>query len=306
MQLVTFTHRHQKNLGAVLGDFIVDLPAACAMHRHDHDFPKDMLSLLRAGETAIQRARTAYDWVASSSVYQVLIPRDEVRLEAPISDPGKVICVGFNYYDVCRNNGIEIPKRPILFPKFASSIIGPYDAIAWHEDETSQVDYEAELAVVIGRSTHDLTLATTMDYVAGYTILNDVSARDVMIADQQWMRGKSFDTFCPIGPAIVTADEIPNPHNLRIRCSVNSQVVQSSSTKEMIFKIPELLEYISRTTTLLPGDIIGTGTPDGIGYFRQPQLFLRNGDLVTIDLEGIGSLFNSVRVLASKGFMHAA
>ncbi|MCL4303315.1 MAG: fumarylacetoacetate hydrolase family protein, partial [Anaerolineae bacterium] len=190
---------------------------------------------------------------------------------------------------------VDPPKAPLIFAKFPTAIIGPGETIRWDPALTSQVDFEAELAVVMGRTARHVAEAEALDYVAGYTICHDVSARDLQFGDSQWVRGKSLDTFCPLGPSLVTRDEIPDPHALAIRCTVNETVYQNSNTGEMIFHIPYLIAYISRAFTLLPGDIITTGTPDGVGVFRSPKIFLKDGDVVTIEVEGLGRLTNPCR-----------
>jgi acylpyruvate hydrolase len=220
------------------------------------------------------------------------LPLAQVKLLAPIPNPSKVIAIGLNYMDHCREQKVEPPAAPLIFAKFTTAIIGPDDTIRWDPTLTSRVDFEAELAVVIGRTARCVSQAEAMDYVAGYTICHDVSARDLQFSDKQWVRGKSLDTFCPLGPYLVTRDEIPDPHNLAICCTVNQNVMQNSNTGEMIFRIPYLIEYISRAFTLLPGDVITTGTPDGVGVFRSPQVFLKHGDVVTIEIEGLGQLTN--------------
>jgi acylpyruvate hydrolase len=221
-------------------------------------------------------------------------PLDEVRLSSPLARPSKIICVGLNYYDHCAEQDLEVPERPILFCKFPTSIIGPGTAITWPADVSQKVDYEAEFAVVIGRRGRDIARHEAYDYVAGYLNLHDVSARDVQFADKQWIRGKSFDTFCPLGPYLVTRDEVSDPHDLDIRCWVNGELRQESNTRELIFDVSFLISYISKTCTLLPGDIISTGTPGGVGVFMEPQVFLKAGDVVEVEVEGLGRLRNSV------------
>jgi 2-keto-4-pentenoate hydratase/2-oxohepta-3-ene-1,7-dioic acid hydratase in catechol pathway len=217
---------------------------------------------------------------------------NEVQILAPIANPSKVVAIGLNYMDHCREQNVDPPKAPLIFAKFPTAIIGPGETIRWDPALTSQVDFEAELAVVMGRTAHNVSEAEALDYVAGYTICHDVSARDLQFGDGQWVRGKSLDTFCPLGPYLVTRDEIPDPHTLAIRCTVNETVYQNSNTREMIFRIPSLIAYISRAFTLLPGDIITTGTPDGVGVFRSPKIFLKDGDVVMIEVEGLGQLTN--------------
>ena len=219
------------------------------------------------------------------------------RLLAPVRWPQKIIAIGLNYGDHARETGAEIPSAPISFVKTPNSLVGPDDAISWHEGSTTQVDYEAELAVVIGRRARRITSDEALAHVLGYTCCNDVSARDAQFADGQWVRGKSFDTFCPLGPWIVTADEIPDPQALGIRCRVNGATLQDSTTAEMIFGVAEIISYLSQYLTLEPGDVIATGTPVGVGFARTPPIFLGDGDVVEVEIDGIGTLSNPVEVL---------
>lgn len=219
----------------------------------------------------------------------------EVNLLSPITRPTKILCVGLNYRDHCLETGSPIPDHPVLFNKFPSSIIGPLDSIIFERSVTARVDFEFELAVVIGRTCSRATERNAFNYVFGYTVANDVSARDLQFIDSQWMLGKSLDTFCPLGPVIVTRDEIEDPQDLKLRCLVNGTVCQESSTSEMIFGVAELLAYISRGITLEPGDVILTGTPAGVGFTRKPPVYLKDGDMVKAEIEGIGSLQNPVR-----------
>ena len=210
----------------------------------------------------------------------------------PLPRPGKVICVGLNYRDHAEEASMALPERPLLFAKWPSSLIGPGQPIVL-PSFTREVDYEAELAVVIGRRARDLSESEALSVVAGYTCLNDVSARDLQMADQQWTRGKSLDTFGPIGPRVVASDGI-DPDRLRIRCLLNGDVVQDSSTSNMVFGVREILAYASRATTLEPGDVVATGTPAGVGFIQRPPRFLQPGDEVSIEIEGVGVLSNPV------------
>lgn len=219
--------------------------------------------------------------------------RDEIEICAPIPRPGKIICIGLNYRNHAIESGMEIPKSPIVFSKFSSCAIGSNEAILLPEG-SEQIDYEAELAVVIGRKAKNVKAEDAMNYVFGYTNLNDVSARDFQFADGQWQRGKSCDTFAPIGEFVATKDEITDPHNLRIQFRLNGETLQNSTTNELIFKIPELIEFLSRSITLEPGDIIATGTPPGVGFARKPPIFLIDGDIAEVEIEGLGILSNPV------------
>lgn len=214
-----------------------------------------------------------------------------VRLRAPIARPNKLICVGLNYRDHAEESKMEIPKVPTIFNKFTTSIIGPGDAIVLPKNSTKP-DYEAELAVVISKGGRHIPAESWRDHVFGYMCLNDVSARDFQMATTQWLMGKTFDTFAPCGPAIVTADEIADPHNLDISLEINGEVLQSSNTRHLIFDIPALISYLSSAFTLEPGDIISTGTPAGVGFARKPPRFLKPGDDVVVKIAGIGELRN--------------
>jgi 2,4-diketo-3-deoxy-L-fuconate hydrolase len=217
-----------------------------------------------------------------------------VRLRAPIPRPGKIVAVGLNYRDHAAETGQPLPDEPVLFGMFSNSVIGPGEAIDI-PPAASEVDFEAELGVVIGRAARRVSVDEALGYVAGYLCINDVSARDLQLKGGQWFRGKSVDTFLPVGPWMSTADEIRDPQALRIRCMVNDEVMQDSTTSEMLFGVAELVSYVTQTITLHPGDIIATGTPAGVGFTRQPPRFLQPGDEVTVEIESIGALTNPVR-----------
>jgi 2,4-diketo-3-deoxy-L-fuconate hydrolase len=216
------------------------------------------------------------------------------RLRAPVSRPGKIIGIGLNYRDHARETGAEAPEKPIVFAKFPTSVAGHGDVIRI-PPITEQVDYEAELAVVIGRPARNVSEDEALDYVFGYANCNDVSSRDLQYSEGgQWTRSKSIDTFFPLGPYLVTADEIPDPQNLPIRSIVNGEVMQDGTTSDMIFSVAQLISFLSSGMTLMPGDVIATGTPAGVGFARDPKVFLKPGDEVTIEVEGLGSLTNPV------------
>lgn len=217
----------------------------------------------------------------------------DIRLEAPVPRPSKIICIGLNYLDHVKESGAEIPKTPLIFSKFDTCVCAPEQPVLLPTG-SEQVDFEAELAVVIGRRAKNIELENAMDHVFGYTNFNDVSARDMQFADGQWQRGKSCDTFAPFGPFVATKDEIADPHKLRIQFRLNDATMQDSNTDQLIFRIPELIEYISRSITLEPGDIIATGTPPGVGFARKPPVFLKDGDVCEVEIEGLGILYNVV------------
>ena len=275
--------------GAVLDDddTIVRLPEAGAAA--GVDIPEATVDLLdnwqwrRKAELAVEYAEST-----GTGVYDAA----EVDRHAPVSDPEKVVCVGLNYRDHAEEGGNEIPETPVLFSKFPTTVAGPEDTIGWDPDLTEKVDYEAELVVVIGEEARRVSPDEAMDHVAGYLVGNDVSARDLQHGDGQWVRGKSLDGFAPTGPELVTADEIDDPHDLDIYAEVNGERLQDSSTDQLIFGIDELVSFCSRAFTLKPGDLIFTGTPPGVGVYREPPVLLEEGDTVTIGVEGLGELTN--------------
>jgi 2-keto-4-pentenoate hydratase/2-oxohepta-3-ene-1,7-dioic acid hydratase in catechol pathway len=298
MHLITYQKNGEQLLGVKNDNTVINLKALSAICNEGEPsiLTSDMLSFIQKGDEATRYVEKLISYLETnndmaSSVKENL---NEVKLLAPISNPGKVVCVGNNYMDHCREQNVEPPKKPMIFSKWASCIIAPEEAILLPED-SKQVDYEAELAVVIGKKGKNISLEEAFDYIFGYTILNDVSARDVQFADVQWVRGKSYDTFAPVGPVIVTRDEIDNPHNLKIKLDVNGVTLQDSNTKHLIFDIPYLISYLSKGFTFEPGDIIATGTPHGVGIFRNPPVFLKGGDVCTIEIEKIGTLVNVVK-----------
>ncbi|MGH2693912.1 MAG: fumarylacetoacetate hydrolase family protein [Actinomycetota bacterium] len=224
---------------------------------------------------------------------------EEERLLPPVLRPGKIAAIGLNYFDHCRELGLEPPTEPVVFAKFSTSLRGHGDDVAWDPAITSEVDWEAELGVVIGRRTHNADAVEAERSIFGYTVVNDVTARDLQRTEQQWVRAKSLDSFCPIGPVVTTADEIGDPQSLSVRSRVNGEKMQDSSTSEMIFGVVELVSRLSRSFTLEPGDIVATGTPRGVGAFRNPPIFLGDGDVMEMEIEGIGTLRNSCRVIRS-------
>ena len=211
----------------------------------------------------------------------------------PIERPGKIVCVGLNYRDHAEEQGVDLPQEPLLFAKWPNALVGPGEAIVIPPLVT-QCDYEAELGVVIGARVRDVSRENAFEAVRGYICANDVSARDLQFKDGQWTRGKSPDTFCPVGPRLVPAADVPDPHNLRIRALVNGEMLQDSTTANLIFGIDEIVSHVSQTATLEPGDLILTGTPAGVGFFRTPRRLLEPGDEVTIEIEGLGELTNPV------------
>jgi 2-keto-4-pentenoate hydratase/2-oxohepta-3-ene-1,7-dioic acid hydratase in catechol pathway len=270
-----FTERTPRP-GLLLEDAILDLTPLGV---------PDTVSSIAVGVTALRQAMEMPN--------APLIAREGVRLLAPIPRPQRIFCVGLNYRDHAIESKMEIPKVPTIFLKLPSAVIGPDEPVRI-PSLTRQPDYEVEFAIVIGKQGRNIAKENWREYVFGYTILNDVSARDVQLATSQWTLGKSFDTFCPIGPAVVTEDEIADPHSLNIQLSIGGEVLQHSNTRELIFKTPELIAYISSITALEAGDIISTGTPAGVGLGRTPQRWLQPGETMIAEVEGLGQLINPV------------
>jgi 2-keto-4-pentenoate hydratase/2-oxohepta-3-ene-1,7-dioic acid hydratase in catechol pathway len=286
MKLVTYKPRGASaQVGVIVDDAVVNVPEASG-----GVLPNHMISLLELGDEGLE----LLEEIADTEIAQAIgVPLREVKLLPPVPDPSKVLAIGLNYLDHIRETNSKTPSIPIMFTKLTSSIIGPGDDIRWDPNETAKVDWEVELAIVIGAHAYRVSEEEAFDYIAGYTVCNDVSARDLQgERGDQWIRGKSLDTFCPLGPVLVTRDEIDDPHNLTLRCLVNGQVMQDSNTRELLFKIPHLIAYLSRAFTLYPGDVIITGTPPGVGMGKKPPIFLKHGDVVTCEIEGIGELTN--------------
>ena len=272
MRLMTFRYHDDIMVGVQEGDAVLPLPW------------RDVKALIESGmEQAREAAAAAHP-----------LPLSEITPLAPILKPGKIVAVGLNYLDHCLEQGKTPPETPTIFTKFSTAVNHPNGEIRWDPKLTSQVDYEAELAVVIGKRAFRVSEEEAYEYVAGYTCLNDVTARDLQWADKQWVRGKSLDTFAPMGPVMITSDELPDPHTLAIRCWVNGELRQESHTNQLIHTVPKLIAFCSHAFTLEPGDIITTGTPGGVGVFRDPPTFLQPGDEVVVEIEKIGRLRNVV------------
>ena len=224
-----------------------------------------------------------------------LVATADVEVLAPIANPSKIICVGLNYADHAEEAGLPTPETPVIFAKYPNTISGPTDDIWYRPADATQLDYEAELAVVVGATCSRVEEDDALEYVLGYMVMNDLSARNAQFADGQWVRGKSFDNFAPIGPTIATKDEIGDVHNLRIRCIVNGDIMQDGNTSNMVFDVGTIVSYLSQYMTLLPGDMIATGTPAGVGVTRTPPVLLKDGDVLVTEIEHIGRLENVIR-----------
>jgi len=280
MKFVTFQGASRAEAGVVLGDRVVGLAGVGLA---------DMLAVLASGAAGRAKIETFVSNPPADSTF----PLASVRLLAPVPRPPKLICVGLNYRDHAAEARQEIPKVPTIFAKFSNVVIGPGEAIVLPKI-SRKPDYEAEFMFVIGTGGRHIAAQDWQRHVFGYTIFNDVSARDFQSATSQWMIGKTFDTFGPMGPYLVSADEIPDPHALDISLSIGGEVLQHSNTRELIFKIPDLVAYLSSVFTLEPGDVVATGTPAGVGFARRPPRYLQAGDEVVISIESIGELRNPV------------
>ncbi len=288
-RLVTFSNGGGPRPGALRDDRVFDLAAAGFPAGSDGD----LHAIADGGDGLLGEVAAAVSaWSGPG------IALADVHLHAPILRPPKVIGIGLNYIDHCREANLDIPEEPVVFTKHATTVTGPHDDVTWYVDVCTDVDYEAELGVVIGRKAYRVNEADALDYVMGYTVVNDVSARDLQfLGPRQWDLGKSLDTFCPWGPEIVTRDEIADPQALDLRLFVNGVKKQDSNTSNMIFTVANLIAYLTRVFTLLPGDLIATGTPFGVGLGLKPPVFLKDGDECVTEIDGIGALRNKMRVL---------
>jgi 2-keto-4-pentenoate hydratase/2-oxohepta-3-ene-1,7-dioic acid hydratase in catechol pathway len=294
MKLVHYFDGEKESYGALSNDekVVTCLPSlAKSMHKR---LPIRLEAFVRMGERAVQNAEKLLKKAAKQAIEKNSVPVSQIKLLAPIVHPPKIICLGLNYRDHAAEQNASIPDEPIIFLKPHTTIIGPNENIA-KPKFVKQLDYEAELAIVIGRKGKNIPVSEARKYIFGYTILNDVSARDIQFKDKQWTRGKSFDTFAPTGPCITTESRMRDTSNLRIRTWVDEELRQDSTTNNMVFNVYEVVHHLSKVMTLEPCDIIATGTPAGVGFAIKPgPKFLKNGSVVRIEIEGIGVLENKV------------
>ncbi|MBN1849261.1 MAG: fumarylacetoacetate hydrolase family protein [Deltaproteobacteria bacterium] len=272
MKIAQFYDHHQIRLGLIEGESLVPL-----------DFHGDMIDFITN--------HPEYATTAES------IPLEHVHFAPVVSRPSKIIALGLNYMDHVIESKGRVPGTPLIFAKFPNSLIGHGEPIIWDDAVTKKVDFEAELAVVMGQKTVHCHESDAMQMIFGYTCANDVSARDLQFGDKQWVRGKSLDTFCPLGPWIVPGNEIPDPHELAITCRLNGMTMQAGNTNQMIFKLPQLISFLSNHFTLMPGDVILTGTPSGVGAFRDPSIYMKHGDEIIVEIEHIGRLINNCLIM---------
>lgn len=272
MKIAQFYDKNRLRLGLIENNSLIPL-----------DFQGEMIDFIKSQTTCTPSGEP--------------LPLNRVKFAPVVSIPSKIIGVGLNYMDHIRESKGEVTNFPPLFAKFPSTLLGHNEQITWDSRLTQKVDFEAELAIIIGKKLYRCQESEAMENVFGYTCANDVSARDLQFGDKQWVRGKSLDTFCPLGPWIVTSDDISDPHSLGIKCLLNQQIMQDSHTRMMIFKVPQLISFLSQNFTLLPGDVILTGTPQGVGAFRDPPVYLKDGDEIVIEIEHLGRLVNACRTL---------
>lgn len=286
MRLVSYLDEGVETLGVVDADGLARPTGALGA-----DLPATMDALLAGGHPALDRLRAAAEHDAGTGR-----PWRELDLLAPVPRPRNIVCVGRNYREHADEEGVDAPPRPELFLKHTSSILAHGQPITWDPGLTGQVDYEAELAAVIGAPARRVPVEDALRHVIGYTCLNDVSARDLQFGDLQWARGKSLETFCPMGPWLVTYDEITDPQTLTVRCRVDGEVRQEASTADMYYSVAQVVAYCSQAFTLQPGDVVATGTPGGVGVFRKPPAMLGDGQRVVVEIDGIGRLENPCAV----------
>jgi len=310
LKLVAFKVHDEERIGALENDIVIDLNLAHQLYLAEgrenatklDSFPSTIIDFLKLGERVRKYASNLVVFAhelrkkrsGETERQIVLLNVSEVRILTPVPLPPKIICLGLNYRDHAEEGHVPLPEEPILFSKPSTAIVGPDDCVVYPKIST-QMDYEVELAVIIGKEGRNISEADASNHIGGYTVFNDISARDIQFKDKQWFRGKSFDTFAPTGPCLVLSDQITDPHRLKMKLRVNGEVRQSSTTANMIFKIPQIITFISRVMTLQPGDIIATGTPAGVGFYAKPEKkLLKPGDLVEAEVESIGVLRNRI------------
>ena len=291
MKIARYVHENKASYGILSKQHLFCLPTLAAAFKTE--LPSSIEEFITQGETSLKVAETLFCELEKNKSEEFSIPLEKVQLQAPLVFPPKIICLGLNYVDHVAETNRTLPEEPVLFMKPHTAIIGPNQKII-KRPFVKELDYEGELAIVIGKKAKDVPVSAAENYIFGYTIFNDVSARDFQFKDKQWVRAKSFDTFAPTGPCITTKNQMPDVSNLNIRTWVNNELRQNGSIKDMIFNINQIIYHISRVMTLEPCDIIATGTPSGVGMAMNPKTWLKNGDIVRIQIEGIGMLENQV------------
>lgn len=315
MKLITFTTTGFSRIGAIVeGGKIIDLNYAYQAQLQNKGYyryeaiaeayvPAKMEEFLEGGKESMEIAKSAIDYALSDTrnfKHRLIYDRSEVKINAPVTNPRKIFCVGHNYREHILEMGRELPSNPVLFAKFANTVIGPEDEIPFYPI-SEQLDYEAEFTVIIGKQARNVSEEEALEYVAGYTIANDVTYRDIQRRTLQWLQGKTVDGSAPMGPWIVTSDELTNPSGLGVVLSVNGEMRQKTNTENLVFSVAHLVSFLSNLVTLEPGDIILTGTPGGVGVAMDPPRFLKDGDVIKIEIDQIGVLENKV-VLQKGGY----
>ncbi|MED1116841.1 fumarylacetoacetate hydrolase family protein [Bacillus paramycoides] len=306
MKLVTFTHSGETRIAALENRKLIDLHAAFkaklklegnlrAAQIAEAYIPKDMNGFLQGGTESMNLAKAAIAYaLANENEVKMIFEEEEVKIEAPVPSPGKIICVGHNYREHILEMKRELPPYPVIFAKFANTVVGPQDDIPFYPI-SEQLDYEAEFAFVIGKRARNVSEADALEYVAGYTIANDITYRDIQRRTIQWLQGKTVEGSAPMGPWLITSDELTDPSGLEIVLTVNGEKRQQSNTANLVFSVPYLVSFLSNLITLEPGDVILTGTPGGVGVACNPQAFLKDGDIVRIEVDQVGVLENRVK-----------
>ena len=298
MKLLSFRTGGETRLGLLMNSSIVDVDKGYYHLFRDH-VPSNMLDFLEEGEAAMVQAKkleeaSEMNWKTLRSISDIVFDVGNVEVLAPIPKTREnIICLGLNYREHVQEVGLPLPKYPVFFTKPPTSIIGPGASILFPKS-TSNVDYEAELAFIFGKRGRDVPEEDAYSYIAGYTVFNDLTARDLQRRHGQWFKGKSLDTFAPMGPYLITKDEVPDPHDLEISLELNGKLMQKSNTRNMVFKIPTLVKYITMDMTIKPGNVVATGTPSGVGYTRKPPVYLKPGDIMKVTVENVGVLQNKV------------
>lgn len=291
MKLAAFTFQSEQHIGVIQGKNAISLTLLGG-----DQFPKCLKTLIEKSDELLPLGGKL---IEQCDNHDAIFPVSDINILPPIPSPEKIICVGLNYIDHCRETGMEPPASPVIFSKYANAIVGHNDTVEIPVN-SNEVDFEAELAVVIGKEAKRVSEEEAIDYVFGYTIMNDISARDLQFKDGQWSRGKTADTFAPTGPVIVTKEEAGDPHNLAISLELNGEIMQDSNTSNLIFSVPQIISFLSQSMTLKPGDLIATGTPPGVGMGRDPKVWLKDGDKMSITIENIGTLSNWVKGSSQK------
>jgi 2-keto-4-pentenoate hydratase/2-oxohepta-3-ene-1,7-dioic acid hydratase in catechol pathway len=291
LKVVRYRYRNLESYGVLSQQAVLSLPALAK--RFEKEVPWSLKDFIAQGEKALETTEDLVEKAGGSDVAAVSVPLTEVMLLAPIAFPPKILCLGLNYFDHAAETNSAVPDEPVIFMKPHTAITGPNQKII-KPSFVKELDYEGELCIVMGKTAKNVSEAEAKKHVFGYTVFNDVSARDFQFKDEQWTRGKSFDTFAPTGPCITTENQLKNTGDLAIRTWVNGELRQNGTTRNMVFNVSQIVHHLSRVMTLSPCDIIATGTPAGVGHAMKPPQYLKNGDVVRIEIEGIGILENAV------------